>query len=108
VFVSIQTGVYATTSMADTGRATSLFNTQRQVSYAVGTALAATVLAAGSAGLDDTASAAERLPAHRAAFLAVGLVMVPGMVTSWWLRDEDVAATRVATPGPPGEPVRSS
>lgn len=33
VFVSIQTAVYATTSDVDTGRATSLFNTQRQVSY---------------------------------------------------------------------------
>ena len=33
VFVSIQTAAYATTSMADTGRATSLFNTRRQVSY---------------------------------------------------------------------------
>ena len=31
VFVSIQTAVYATTSIADTGRATSVFNTGRQV-----------------------------------------------------------------------------
>lgn len=104
VFVSIQTGVYATTSMVDTGRATSLFNTQRQVSYAIGTALAATVLAAGLTGLDDSADAVERLSAHRAAFLAVGLVMVPGIVVSWWLCDDDVAATRVATP--PVEPRR--
>ncbi|MGA1051141.1 MAG: MDR family MFS transporter [Ilumatobacteraceae bacterium] len=109
VFVSIQTGVYATTSMADTGRATSLFNTQRQVSYAVGTALAATVLAAGLAGLADTATAVERLSAHRAAFLAVGFVMVPGIVASWWLRDDDVAATRVAAVEAAGDrAVRSS
>ncbi len=36
VFVSIQTAVYATVSHADTGRATSLFNTQRQIAFAVG------------------------------------------------------------------------
>ena len=33
VFVSIQTAVYATTSLADTGRATSVFNTVRQVAW---------------------------------------------------------------------------
>ena len=45
VFVSIQTAVYAKTSNADTGRATSMFNTQRQIAYAAGVAVAATVIA---------------------------------------------------------------
>lgn len=103
VFVSIQTGVYATTSHADTGRATSLFNTQRQVSYALGTALAATVLAAGLGGLGDDAPPAERLAAHQWAFLAVGLVMVPGVVVARWIRDDDVAGTR----GLPATPRRT-
>lgn len=94
VFVSIQTAVYATTSLADTGRATSLFNTQRQISYAMGTALAATVLAASLGSLGDDAPALDRLPAHQHAFLAVGLIMVPGILVSWWVRDDDVAETR--------------
>ncbi|MFP5486979.1 MAG: MFS transporter, partial [Acidimicrobiia bacterium] len=100
VFVSIQTAVYATTSHADTGRATSLFNTQRQISYALGTALAATVLAAGLGGLGDDAPAVERLAAHQYAFLAVGLVMIPGIVIAWRVRDDDVAETRGRTPAP--------
>jgi EmrB/QacA subfamily drug resistance transporter len=98
VFVSIQTAVYATTSHADTGRATSLFNTQRQISYATGVALAATVLAAGLSGLSSTSPAIDRLPAHQHAFLAVGLIMIPGVLVSWFVRDEDVAETRGLEP----------
>jgi len=99
VFVSIQTAVYATTSNADTGRATSLFNTQRQIAYASGVALAATVIAArlSTVGGDD-APAADRLGAYQWGFLVCGLVMVPGVVVSWFLRDSDVAATRGIVP----------
>lgn len=98
VFVSIQTAVYATTSLADTGRATSLFNTQRQISYACGTALAATVLAASLGSLTDDAPAVDRLPAHQHAFLAVGLIMIPGILVSLRVRDDDVAETRGLAP----------
>ncbi len=94
VFISIQTAVYATTSIADTGRATSLFGTQRQISYALGTALAATVLTASLGGLSDADPAIDRLPAHQHAFLAVGLIMIPGIFVSWRIRDEGVAETR--------------
>lgn len=94
VFVSIQTAVYATTSIANTGRATSLFGTQRQISYALGTAIAATVLTASLDGLGDSAPPIDRLDAHQHAFLAVGLIMIPGIVVSWYIRDDDVAETR--------------
>ena len=94
VFVSIQTAVYATTSLADTGRATSLFGTQRQVSYAIGTAIAATVLTASLGGFTDSDPAIDRLAAHQHAFLAVGLIMIPGMFVSTRIRDDDVAETR--------------
>jgi EmrB/QacA subfamily drug resistance transporter len=101
VFVSIQTAAYATTSMADTGRATSLFNTQRQVAYAAGVALAATVIAGmlpdGSGGASD----GDLLSAYQAGFLAVGLIMVPGAIISWFIHDDDVAATRGLTPAAP-------
>ena len=98
VFVAIQTAVYATTSHADTGRATSLFNTQRQISYASGVAVAATVLAASLGSVDDQSPAIERLAAHQHAFLAVGLIMIPGIVVSWFVRDDDVAETRGLAP----------
>jgi EmrB/QacA subfamily drug resistance transporter len=98
VFVSIQTAAYATTSMADTGRATSLFNTQRQVSYAAGVALAATVIAAVLPDAGSAADAADRLAAYQAGFLAVGLVMVPAVFVSWFIDDDDVAATRGLVP----------
>ncbi|MDJ0769593.1 MAG: MDR family MFS transporter [Ilumatobacter sp.] len=98
VFVSIQTAVYATTSLADTGRATSLFNTQRQISYATGVAIAATVLAANVGDLGSGAPAADRLAGHQYAFLAVGLIMIPGIVLSWFVRDDDVAETRGLEP----------
>jgi MFS family permease len=98
VFVSIQTAAYATTSMADTGRATSLFNTQRQIAYASGVALAATVISAmlpnGSGGASD----AELLSAYQAGFLAVGLIMLPAAFISWFVHDDDVAATRGLAP----------
>lgn len=100
VFVSIQTAAYATTSMADTGRATSLFNTQRQVSYAAGVALAATVIAAMLPDGSDVASTAERLSAYQAGFLAVGLIMAPAAIVAWFIHDDDVAATRgLSVPG---------
>lgn len=94
VFIAIQTSVYATTSIADTARASSLFNSQRQIAYASGTALAATVLTAGLQDLGDDAPAIDRLPPFQWAFLTVGLLMIPSVFISLLVRDADVAATR--------------
>ncbi len=95
VFVSIQTAVYASISNDQTARATSVFNTQRQIAFAGGVALAASVIAAriDSVG-GDAAPAIDRLPAYQWGFLAMGLVMLPAAVASWFVRDEDAAATR--------------
>lgn len=99
VFVSIQTAVYATISNADTGRATSVFNTQRQISFATGVALAATVIAAQvSAVGGDAAPAVDRLPGYQWGFFTMGLVMLPAAVASWWIVDDDVAETRGLSP----------
>jgi EmrB/QacA subfamily drug resistance transporter len=95
VFVSIQTAVYATTSLADTGRATSVFNTVRQIAYTGGVAIAVTVIAARLSSVGgDAAPAADRLGAYQAGFLMCGLLIVPAIVISLRLRDDDVAATR--------------
>jgi EmrB/QacA subfamily drug resistance transporter len=114
VFLAIQTSVYASTTIADTARAASLFNSQRQIAYAAGAALGATVLTSGLQDLGDSAPDADLLPSYQWAFLAIGLVMIPSVLTSLWIRDEDVAATResavavspavAATPATDGQP----
>ena len=98
VFVSIQTAVYASIPNEQTARATSVFNTQRQIAFAGGVALAASVIAAKvSAVGGDDAPAIDRLPGYQWGFLAMGLVMLPAAVASWFVRDEDAAATRGLT-----------
>ncbi|MEP1126022.1 MAG: DHA2 family efflux MFS transporter permease subunit [Ilumatobacter sp.] len=95
VFVSIQTAVYASISNAETARATSMFNTQRQIAFAGGVALAASVIAAKVTAVGgDGAPAIDRLPAYQWGFLAMGLVMLPAAIASWFVHDEDAAATR--------------
>lgn len=95
VFVSIQTAVYGTISNQDTGRAASVFNTQRQVAFATGVALAATVVAARIEAVGgDAAPAVDRLGAYQWGFLVMGLVIVPATVASLWVADDDAAATR--------------
>jgi EmrB/QacA subfamily drug resistance transporter len=104
VFVSIQTAVYATVSNADTGRATSLFNTQRQIAFASGVAIAASVIAARVSSVGgDSAPAIDRLPAYQWGFFVMGLIMLPAAATSWFVHDEDVAATRGLTETAPSE-----
>lgn len=95
VFVSIQTAVYASISNDQTARATSVFNTQRQIAFAGGVALAASVIAAKVDAVGgDGAPAIDRLPAYQWGFLAMGLVMLPSAIASWFVRDDDAAATR--------------
>jgi len=99
VFVSVQTAVYATTSLADTGRATSVFNTVRQIAYTSGVAIAVTVIAARLTSVGgDSAAAADRLGAYQWGFLTCGLLILPAAIGSWFLRDDDVAATRGLEP----------
>lgn len=95
VFVSVQTAVYASISNEDTGRAASVFNTQRQFSFAAGVALGATVIASRIAAVGgDSAPPAELLGAYRWAFIAMGVVLFPAAIVSWFIHDEDAAATR--------------
>lgn len=109
VFVSIQTAVYATVSNADTGRATSVFNTQRQIAFATGVALAASVIAAKvNAVGGDAAPAIDRLPAYQWGFFAMGAVMLPAAISSWFVKDDDVAATRGLASSPDQVPAARS
>ncbi len=99
VFVSIQTAVYATTSLADTSRATAVFNTGRQIAYASGVAIAVTVVASRLDAVGgDTAPASDRLGAYQLGFLACALLILPAAIGSSFVRDRDVAATRGIDP----------
>lgn len=88
-----QTAALATISMAQTGRATTLFNVQRQAGQAVGVAVLATVLAAARPVPPD-------LGGYHVAFLVAALMMVSGSVIASRVRDADAAATMATSAAP--------
>ena len=81
-----QTAALATISMAQTGRAMTLFNVERQAGQAMGVAVLATVLAATQPGPAD-------LGGYHLAFVVAALVMVSGSIIASRVRDADAAAT---------------
>lgn len=87
-FIAIQTAVYAQTSVEDTAQATSIFSANRQAAPAFGVAVTAAVLAGVASD-----SAAPQLGAYQAAFWVSALLFVPALISVWWVRDEDAAAT---------------
>ena len=93
-FLSMQTAAYARVSLADTAKATSIFNTQRQAASAIGVAVAATVLAAMAPEIGlGPESGTDGLTAFRAAFLACGLMFLPAVFVALLIHDADAAET---------------
>jgi EmrB/QacA subfamily drug resistance transporter len=99
--VSVQAATFSTIPPASMGRASSLFNTNRQVASAVGVAVLATVLidrtAAYIGDLGASASAeavqhAQFLGFHEA-FWAATILGGLGVLSALLIRDEDAAAT---------------
>jgi EmrB/QacA subfamily drug resistance transporter len=95
-FISLQACAFARIPAADTGRASAIYNTQRQMASALGVAILATVL---SARLPDPASAAspsfasDSVNAFHAVFLtAAGLAFI-GSLVALRVRDIDAEAT---------------
>ena len=86
LFVTIQTIAYATMSIADTGKAVSIFSTQRQVANAIGTAVVATTL---SVYLDIRLD----LTAYRIAMGVAALMFAPALWFAWQIDDSDAAAS---------------
>ena len=82
VFVPTQTAAFATISGPRTGRASTLFNAQRQLGSAVGVALTTTVIAAVNPIHLVGLSAVPHLTAYRAAFFVGGFVMVVAAVAA--------------------------
>jgi len=99
IFISLQTAVYARVSKAETGRASSIFSTQRQMSSALGVAIAATVLTTGlhnafSGGVRSAESVQRAsLAAYQNAFLATAIMFVVAAAASWFIDDADAAET---------------
>ena len=98
-FIPLQAATYATISRADTGRATAIYSTQRQMSAAFGVALLATVLTTatqrhlGSGGASGAAAVAARVSAYHDVFAGAALLAFLGAMVSLLIRDEDAAAT---------------
>jgi EmrB/QacA subfamily drug resistance transporter len=89
--VCVQAAAFATIVPADTGRATAIFNAQRQVAAAVGVALMATVLAARLP--EGSVEGAATLGAFRTVFRVAALVALVGGFAALIIRDADAAAS---------------
>ena len=93
--ISSQAASFATVSHAETGYASSLFNSQRQLGSAVGVALLATVLALVGTTHEVSGHVAANLDAYHAAFLVAAGVALIGAAVALTIRDADAAATMV-------------
>jgi EmrB/QacA subfamily drug resistance transporter len=109
-FIPVQAASFATIPPSETGRASSLFSTQRQVGAAFGVALLATILVSRTTSLvadalpkGDLAVLDARVSAFHQAMFASALLAAAGIVASLFVRDSDAVATmqhdpdRVAT-----------
>jgi EmrB/QacA subfamily drug resistance transporter len=117
--VAAQAATFATISSAETGRASSLFSTNRQVAGSVGVAVLATVLTertaahlAGAAGTGATAQAT--LLGFHDVFAAAMVFGLLGFCFALRIRDQDAAAsmqpdptTRAKVPAAAARPSRS-
>jgi EmrB/QacA subfamily drug resistance transporter len=99
-FIPMQTATFATISSADTGRATAIFSTQRQVAGAFGVALAATLLATftqfhmdGLSAVSGPAVTSAQVSAFHNVFAIGSLLTLVAAGAAWFIRDADAAAT---------------
>jgi MFS family permease len=95
VIVSSQAASFATISIADTGGASSLFNSQRQLGSALGVALVTTVLATVGTTHSVDGHSVANLAAYHAAFLAAAAVALAASALALTINDADAAATMV-------------
>jgi hypothetical protein len=104
-FIPLQAATFATIRHQDTGQASSIFNTNRQVASSFGVAILATVLtsqinsrvpeaiASAAPGAQQAAANHATLLAFHDAFLASVVLAIIGIVFALIIRDEDAAAS---------------
>jgi EmrB/QacA subfamily drug resistance transporter len=98
-FVSMSTAAFASISREQTGRASSLFATVRQVGASFGVAILATVLIDRTQAHTSVADASQAAQDHATllgfhdAFLAAAFIALIGMFFAFRIRDEDAAPT---------------
>lgn len=112
--IPLQAATFATISPADTGRATAIFNTGRQVAASFGVALLATVLSsrltANDAVLGDPTTVGGTIDAFHEAFIASAVLSVIGLAACFLIDDKEAASTMVkrgqpeVVPTAPGVP----
>ena len=93
LFVGGQAVSFATISPADTGRASTLYNTLRQLGGAIGIALLTTVLVLVDPTHKVNGHIVTNFTAYHASFLVAAAVCVCGLPWSLSIRDADAAHT---------------
>lgn len=95
VFIPTQAASFATISHADTGQASSLFNSQRQLGSALGVAILTTVLALVGTERMVAGHPVPDLAAYHLAFAVAAALALVGSAVALTIRDADAAATMV-------------
>ena len=108
IFIPIQAAAFARVRPESTGRASALFQVQRQVGAAVGVSVLATVLAQRLRSLVPAGATAEVAAegftsAFHDAVLVGSIMCVLGVIAAWFLSDEDAAPTMRRAPAKPRE-----
>jgi EmrB/QacA subfamily drug resistance transporter len=96
VMISMQAAAFATISPTSTGRASTLFNANRQLGGAIGVAVLSTVISAVGPVRQVAGRTVANLTAYHAAFLTAAAIALAGAVLALIVvKDADAAATRV-------------
>jgi EmrB/QacA subfamily drug resistance transporter len=95
VFIPSQAASFATIAPASIGRASTLFNTGRQLGGAIGVALLTTVIATVGPTRIVGSHVVADLGAYHASFVAAGIVEALGILVALRIKDADAAGTMV-------------
>jgi EmrB/QacA subfamily drug resistance transporter len=93
VFVSSQAAAFATITPASTGRASTLFNTARQVGGALGVAVLTTVISAVGITHEVANHVVPNLDAFHWAFVTAAVIALTAVGFAWRIDDRDAAST---------------
>jgi MFS family permease len=95
VFIPAQAASFATITPERTGRASTLFNTARQLGGAIGVAILTTVVAAVGPLKVTSRGLVPNLSAYHASFLAAAGIALLAVVAALTVNDKDAASTMV-------------